>query len=197
MPRFVIKRDQHVVAEVAVKPGDMSIGRHPDSDIHIDDPAVSATHARVFMLEGDSFIQDLKSTNGTYLNQRRILKHHLKDGDTITIGGHQLTYIEEPSASSSPDRLAIPPPPKHPALFVLTGPGSGRRIDLVKPTTHLGQVGRAAGIINRTPQGYLLTASGGDAPVRLNGKPISAGGEFLRSGDLIDLGESRLQFHFK
>lgn len=185
------------MAEIPVKPGDMSIGRHPDSDIHIDDPAVSARHARVFMLEGDSFIQDLKSTNGTFINHRRILKHHLKDGDTIVMGRHHLTYLEEPQGAERPDALGTMAEPKHPALFVLTGPGSGRRIDLVKPTTHLGKVGRAAGVINRTPQGYLLTASGIEDSVRLNGKPLGAGGEFLRSGDLIDLGESRLQFHFK
>jgi len=197
MPTFVVKLDQRTIADIPLRPGDMSIGRRPESDIYIDDQAVSAAHAMVFMLEGDSFIQDLKSTNGTFINNRRIFKHHLKHGDVVTIGRHELTYIEGEPATAACDELPARTEPKHPALFVLTGPGSGRRIDLTKPTTHLGKTGRGAGTINRTAQGYLLTEPGAKTPLLLNGKAVSPSGELLRSGDLIDLGESRFQFHFK
>ena len=73
----------------------LTIGRKPANDIHIDNLAVSGTHAKVLTILNDSFIEDLNSTNGTLIDGERIAKHALHNGDKVTIGKHALEYINE------------------------------------------------------------------------------------------------------
>lgn len=76
----------------------LTVGRRPDNDVQIDNLAVSGRHARILTIVNDSFIQDLDSTNGTYINGDRVTKPALHDGDVITIGKHQLVYETEQEA---------------------------------------------------------------------------------------------------
>jgi len=76
----------------------LTVGRRPDNDIQIDNLAVSGRHARILTIVNDSFIEDLDSTNGTYVNGDRVKKQALHNGDVITIGKHQLTYEAEQQA---------------------------------------------------------------------------------------------------
>jgi len=73
----------------------ITIGRKPTNDIHIDNLAVSGTHAKILTILNDSFIEDLNSTNGTLINGQRINKHALRNGEKIIIGKHTLEYINE------------------------------------------------------------------------------------------------------
>ena len=73
----------------------LTIGRKPDNDIQIDNLAVSGKHALVITILDDSFLEDLGSTNGTYVNGKLVKKHALKDGDVIAIGKHELKYVNE------------------------------------------------------------------------------------------------------
>lgn len=69
--------------------GEMTVvGRSRKSDIYIPDPVLSKTHARIFYYEGDFYLQDLGSTNGTYLNGKKLTKKAVKicDSDKITFG---------------------------------------------------------------------------------------------------------------
>ena len=68
----------------------IAIGRHSSNDIHINNFAVSRQHARIIRNQGNYLIEDLKSTNGIYLNKVRIISRYLKDGDVINIGKHTL-----------------------------------------------------------------------------------------------------------
>ena len=70
-----------------------TIGRREDNDIQINNLAVSGHHARILSIFEDSFLEDLGSTNGTFVNGKRVEKHPLKNGDIITIGKHELRYI--------------------------------------------------------------------------------------------------------
>ncbi len=84
----------------------MTIGRKDDNDIRIDNLAVSGHHAKLLTIFGDSFLEDLNSTNGTFVNGHSIDKHALKNGDVITIGKHELRYINynnRPSAAPAGD----------------------------------------------------------------------------------------------
>ena len=70
----------------------ISIGRLPDNTIVIDNPAVSARHARVYR-EGHQYVlEDLKSTNGTFVNDRPIARHTLLEGDIVLVGKHTLVF---------------------------------------------------------------------------------------------------------
>ena len=73
----------------------LSIGRKPDNDIPIDNLAVSGKHALIITILDDSFLEDLGSTNGTYVNGKLVKKHALKNGDVIAIGKHELKYVNE------------------------------------------------------------------------------------------------------
>ena len=106
MPKLVIKFDGVVIDQLVLKQGDMSLGRRPGSDILLDNLAVSGNHATLFTVGNDSFIQDLNSTNGTLVNDKRITKHHLVNGDEIVIGKHSLSYVDENAASRQSDNLA-------------------------------------------------------------------------------------------
>ena len=81
----------------------LMVGRKPDSDIPIDNLSVSGKHAMVITILDDSFIEDLGSTNGTYVNGKLIKKHALKDGDIISIGKHELRYVNEEAEKDDDD----------------------------------------------------------------------------------------------
>ncbi|MBT6993303.1 MAG: FHA domain-containing protein, partial [Gammaproteobacteria bacterium] len=76
----------------------MTIGRKEDNDIRIENLAVSGHHAKLLTIFDDSFLEDLDSTNGTFVNGKAIEKHPLKHGDVITIGKHELRYFNEASS---------------------------------------------------------------------------------------------------
>jgi len=76
-----------------------TIGRKPSNDIHIDNLSVSGRHAQVITILEDSFLEDLGSTNGTYVNSKLIKKHALEHGDKITLGKYQITYENSESGS--------------------------------------------------------------------------------------------------
>ncbi len=100
MATLQLRFNDEVISEIPVKQGDMLIGRQSDSDVLIDNLAVSGRHANIFTVGEDSFIQDLNSTNGTFINGRRVPKAHLRSGDLIGIGKHTLVYVNELDAVS-------------------------------------------------------------------------------------------------
>ncbi len=95
MAKLVIKLNDEVLDHLEIKQGDMKIGRKPGCDVVLDNLAVSGEHANIFTIGDDSFIQDLNSTNGTFINNKRITKHHLHNGDHVVIGKHTLIYLTE------------------------------------------------------------------------------------------------------
>ena len=86
----------------------MTIGRADDNDIRIDNLAVSAHHAKLLNIFDDSFLEDLNSTNGTFVNSKRVSNHVLKHEDVVTIGHHRIKF-HDPYATShrSPDGLDL------------------------------------------------------------------------------------------
>ncbi|MEM8547034.1 MAG: FHA domain-containing protein [Pseudomonadota bacterium] len=98
MARLVLSLGDQVLAEYNMTKERYTIGRLPDNDVRIDNPSVSGHHCLIINILNDSFLEDLNSTNGTYVGGKLIKKHALQNGDSITIGHHQLRYVE-----SSPD----------------------------------------------------------------------------------------------
>jgi pSer/pThr/pTyr-binding forkhead associated (FHA) protein len=73
--------------------GSMTIGRSPQTDIQIDDQFASARHARIFEYEGLYYVEDMGSTNGTFLNERRLRTQEvLRPEDRIRIGDTEFRY---------------------------------------------------------------------------------------------------------
>lgn len=95
MAKIIVTLNGNVLGEYPLDRECLTIGRKPDNDIRIDNLAISGHHAQIITILNDSFIEDLNSTNGTYVNSKPIKKHALRDGDIITIGKHQLRYVNE------------------------------------------------------------------------------------------------------
>ena len=98
MARLILSLDGQVMAEYNMNKERYTIGRPPDNDIRIDNPAVSGHHSLIINILNDSFLEDLNSTNGTYVNGKLIKKHALQHGDVITAGHHQLRFVEDDDA---------------------------------------------------------------------------------------------------
>ena len=81
MARLILSLDGQVMAEYNMNKERYTIGRLPDNDIRIDNPAVSGHHSLIINILNDSFLEDLNSTNGTYVNGKLIKKHALQHGD--------------------------------------------------------------------------------------------------------------------
>lgn len=92
--RLVVLHDGREVSSVDLRPGRIVIGRTPDNDLQIDSRFVSRHHCQIISTPELSVIEDLNSTNGIFLQQRRVRRHVLVDGDTIELGMHRLRYIE-------------------------------------------------------------------------------------------------------
>lgn len=95
MAKLVLSLNGVVQGEYQLDKERLTIGRKADNDIPIDNLAVSGKHALVITILDDSFLEDLGSTNGSYVNGKLIKKHALKDGDVIAIGKHEMKYINE------------------------------------------------------------------------------------------------------
>jgi pSer/pThr/pTyr-binding forkhead associated (FHA) protein len=92
MPKLILKFDERELQECAVGKHPVSIGRLPDNMIIIDNPAVSGRHARVFREGNHYVVEDLKSTNGTFVNEKPIARHTLLEGDVVLVGKHSLVF---------------------------------------------------------------------------------------------------------
>ena len=105
MARLILSLDSQVLAEYNMSKERYTIGRLPDNDVRIDNPAVSGHHSLIINILNDSFLEDLNSTNGTYVNGKLIKKHALQNGDVITIGHHQLRFSDEPTNDAEQDEF--------------------------------------------------------------------------------------------
>jgi predicted component of type VI protein secretion system len=94
MARLILSLDGSVLAEYNMTKERYTLGRLPDNDVRVDNAAVSGHHALIINILNDSFLEDLNSTNGTYVNGKLIKKHALQHGDVITIGHHHMRFVD-------------------------------------------------------------------------------------------------------
>jgi hypothetical protein len=114
MARLILSLDGQHMAEYNMNKERYTIGRLPDNDIRIDNPAVSGHHSLIINILNDSFLEDLNSTNGTYVNGKLIKKHALQHGDVITAGHHQLRFVEEDTQQDEFEKTMIIQPSARP-----------------------------------------------------------------------------------
>ena len=105
MARLILSLDGQVMAEFNMNKERYTIGRLSDNDVRIDNPAVSGHHSLIINILNDSFLEDLNSTNGTYVNGKLIKKHALQHGDVVTVGHHQLRFMDTQANDAEPDEF--------------------------------------------------------------------------------------------
>jgi pSer/pThr/pTyr-binding forkhead associated (FHA) protein len=94
MATLYLKFKESVLKELPLKSGITTIGRAESNDIHIDNMAVSGNHARIIGKADAFIIEDLGSTNGTYIDEQRITRQKLLHNTIITIGKHSLVFLD-------------------------------------------------------------------------------------------------------
>ncbi|MBM4197139.1 MAG: FHA domain-containing protein [Gammaproteobacteria bacterium] len=106
MARLILSLDNQVLAEYNMMKERYTVGRLPDNDVRIDNPTVSGHHSLIINILNDSFLEDLNSTNGTYVNGKLIKKHALQHGDVVTVGRHQLRFVDGAADGEDQDEFA-------------------------------------------------------------------------------------------
>ncbi|MBI3289592.1 MAG: FHA domain-containing protein [Elusimicrobia bacterium] len=114
MPKLLLKFNAAVIKEVPMDKDSLSVGRKPDNDIIIDNPAISGHHCKLTMEGGGYFIEDLESTNGTFVNEKRIKKSGLHHNDVVGLAKHALVFLNEAEVADGA------PAPASDATMVLT-----------------------------------------------------------------------------
>jgi predicted component of type VI protein secretion system len=129
MARLVLSLDSQVMAEYNMNKERYTIGRLPDNDIRIDNAAVSGHHSLIINILNDSFLEDLNSTNGTYVNGKLIKKHALQHGDVITVGHHQLRFVEDDEQQDEFEKTMVIQPSARPVEKLRTAVQHSQVID--------------------------------------------------------------------
>ena len=94
MPKLVLQLEDRVLRECALS-ADVTIGRQPDNTVSVDNPAVSARHARIARHSDGFIVEDLESRNGTFVNGERVGRRVLRHGDVVLVGKHKLVFDAE------------------------------------------------------------------------------------------------------
>jgi general secretion pathway protein A len=93
--RILLASAGKTVGERELKLGRMVIGRTPDNDLQIDSKFISRHHCQIVTQTDSCVIEDLNSTNGIYVQSKRVRRHNLNDGDVVQVGQHEIMYIDE------------------------------------------------------------------------------------------------------
>lgn len=102
--KLILSMDGLVLKEIPLTKERTTIGRKPHNDIQIDNLAISGEHSVIVTILNDSFLEDLNSTNGTYVNGQPIKKHFLQNNDVVELGKYKLKYINEtPTQTTAAD----------------------------------------------------------------------------------------------
>jgi hypothetical protein len=103
--RILLASEGKTVMERELRPGRLVIGRTPDNDLQIDSKFISRHHCQIVTQQDSCLIEDLNSTNGIFVQSKRVRRHNLNDGDVVQVGQHEIMYIDErsPRVRSSHD----------------------------------------------------------------------------------------------
>ena len=237
MGKLVVSLDGVIIKEVQITKDKTSLGRRPYNDIVIDNLAVSGEHAVLQLVGRDVFIEDLNSTNGTYINGKAVKKQQLQHNDTVEIGKYKIRYLVEegqdyektmimrpgtplatsPGGLGAAARPSMPAPMASPSglgsmggmapsgfgafpaqspasIKVLNGAAAGREVQLTKVVTTVGKPGVQVASITKRPGGYVFAHVEGSARPTVNGSPVASEPVHLKSGDVIELAGTQMQF---
>src|SRR6187549_2486333 len=109
MPKMIVSIDGVVIKEVQLTKDRTTLGRRPYNDIVIDNLAVSGEHAVLQMMANDVYLEDLNSTNGTYVNGKAVKKQLLQNNDTVEIGKYKIKYINEAASGGFEKTMIFKP----------------------------------------------------------------------------------------
>jgi pSer/pThr/pTyr-binding forkhead associated (FHA) protein len=223
MIKILLKFNAAVIKEIPFDKDVITVGRKPENDIVIDNPAVSGQHARLVRQAGAYLVEDLNSTNGTFLHDRKILKAQLHHQDEVGIAKHVLVFVNEEEAAAPP--LPAPEPVSSDAtvviaaaagpkaskapeerggLRIVTGDNSGAEYELNGLTNYIGKSDQALirlrGLFAPDLAACVARKPEGyylkvikEKAVRVNGEVLQDQA-LLKEGDFIEVGSLKLVY---
>lgn len=221
MPRLILSMDGLVLKEMALEKERTTIGRKPHNDIQIDNLAISGEHAAIVTILNDAFLEDMNSTNGTYVNGQPVKKHVLQNNDVVELGKYRLKFIADGAGSPSEQdeamtfadavvtngvvsgtagvaaepAVAAPVPSGTLGMIqILSGAHAGRTLELSKSLTTLGKPGTQVAVITRRPHGYFITHVEGTVFPVVNGHSLDAQAHRLNEHDIIEIAGVKMEF---
>ena len=224
MPKMIVSIDGVVIKEVQLTKDRTTLGRRPYNDIVIDNLAVSGEHAVLQLTGNEVHLEDLNSTNGTYVNGKAVKKQLLQNNDTVEIGKYKIKFINEAPGVTFEKTMIMKagmvPPIAKPAgapagaaaqadgaatasaelagitasIKVLSGAAAGREVPLVKVVTTIGKPGVAVAAITKRPHGFVVAHVEGSNKPTINGAAIGPEPVTLKNGDLLELAGTQMQF---
>ena len=215
MPRMIVSIDSVVIKEVELTKERTTLGRRPYNDIVIDNLAVSGEHAVIHMTDDGVEIEDVGSTNGTYVNAKAVTRQELRNGDIVEVGKYKIRFLQEAEGENFEKTMLVKPGMVSPSMVapraaaaatpqaavplsavirVMSGAAAGREVALLKVVTTIGKPGVAVASITKRHQGHVLAhVEGPDRPL-LNGIPMGEAPVPLKHGDCITLAGTEMQF---
>ena len=180
MPKLLLKFNAAVIKEIPLDKPALTVGRKPDNDVVIDNPAISSHHCKIVMKGDTYYVEDLESTNGTFVNEKRVVKSGLHDQDVIGVAKHALVFVDDrakPEEAGGADKTMVMSPEKQEAmakavvaanapqkaeqvgwLRVLKGVVGAPEYELKGSSTYIGKSDRVqvpiadGGFFNRSPE---------------------------------------------
>ena len=114
--RVIVVTEGRTTQELPLSVGRVIIGRTSDNDIQVDSRFVSRHHCQIITGTEGSVIEDLNSTNGIFVQGKRVRRYNLNDGDIVVIGKHEIIYVDERLArarvNSADGATGLPAPAK-------------------------------------------------------------------------------------
>jgi len=176
MAKLSLMFEQKLVKEVPVGSRPVGIGRSPDNDLPVDNLAVSNYHARVYFEAGRLVVEDLASLNGTFVNDMRIERATLHDGDSIHIGKHHIKVDATGDAPVPWDSGRKPSAPRINETMVLD---TKERRDMLQQAAAMGERTQFAAGRMKVP---TLIVMGGKSQQK----------EYMLTNKLTTIGKSKL-----
>jgi pSer/pThr/pTyr-binding forkhead associated (FHA) protein len=172
MPKMIVSIDGVVIKEVQLTKDRTTLGRRPYNDIVIDNLAVSGEHAVLQLTGNDVFLEDLNSTNGTYVNGKAVKKQLLQNNDTVEIGKYKIKFINEAPGATFEKTMIIkpgmvPPMPKPAGADAASAASVTAKVaspDAMSPTLGAQAVG-GEGLVNASIKVLSGAAAGREVPL--------------------------------
>ncbi|HSV46062.1 MAG TPA: FHA domain-containing protein [Ramlibacter sp.] len=203
MPQLIASVEGVEIKHVYLHKDRTTLGRKPDNDIVLDNLVVSGQHC-VFQLKGlaDVFVEDLGSTNGTFINNQKVKRQRLHDGDVIAIGQFRIQYLSTSGDSGFQQTQSFMPDSSfggtlHACFRVLNGSSAGLEVPVVKAVTTFGKPTACVVSVSHRRNGFFVGYLAGEQKPLLNGAAIGDEPVLLSNNDVLELAGTRMLFQLE
>ena len=211
MPRITVMMDGIVHNEVTLTKERTTIGRRPYNDVVIENLTVSGEHAVLVMVGNQVTVEDLHSTNGTYIDGKAVKQQVLRHGDVMDMGKFKVKFeatvedefdktmlykprVAAPAPASAIPHVPLTLPELRGSIKVLSGAAAGREMALTKVVTTVGKPGVSVAAITQRRHNFFVHHVEGSDRLTLNGEVVGEEPVVLKHGDRIMLAGTEMQF---